>query len=66
MEDKIDLNVISRPVSVGFQCSNCGESVSYEYDEFITLMGEPCDWQDKLVQCIECGVNFEIYHVEWL
>lgn len=50
-----DLMVNQTPVSVNFDCDNCDEEVTIEYDEFINQYGEPYDWSYEKVKCPHCG-----------
>lgn len=51
-----DIIVIQAPVSVSFDCDNCGEEISIDYDDFVKEYGECCDWgYGDTVKCPHCG-----------
>ena len=62
---KIDLQVVSRPVTVEFECPHCMNDAQIDYSDFNDLIGEPYDWKYSKVDCPECGKSLEIDDVDW-
>jgi len=65
MVEKVDITVVSTPVSIGFECPHCEEDVHFDYSDFVDQIGQPCDWKYSKIECPECGIEIEIDDVEW-
>jgi predicted RNA-binding Zn-ribbon protein involved in translation (DUF1610 family) len=65
MEKKVDIRVVSTPVTVEFECPHCEDDVRFDYDDFNDLVGEPCDWKYSSLKCPKCEKEIAIDDVEW-
>ena len=59
------LNVIQKPIKVEFECPNCGEENSVDYSQFISEIGDVCDWTGSKVVCKKCDEIIEIIDADW-
>ncbi|AGK97389.1 hypothetical protein [Clostridium pasteurianum] len=62
---KADIIVNQRPVSIKFDCPHCDEEIEIDYQEFIDMLGEPCDWNYSKFNCPRCEKEIEIDEVDW-
>jgi len=64
---KTDIEILSGPVSVKFDCPHCEAEIEMDFDEFSSLMAEsyPGDWQGNKIECPDCEEEIEIDDVDW-
>lgn len=60
-----EIKVIKKAVFVECECPNCKDYVKISYDDFIGIVGEPCDWKYSKFFCPKCGKEIEIDSVDW-
>jgi len=65
MDNKIDISVITKPISIQFECPYCDSEVTIDYDDFESEVGECCDWPYSKIKCPECEKVLEIDNIDW-
>ena len=61
----VDITVETAPVTVFFDCPHCAREIEYDYNEFVGLVGEVCDWEYSKFNCDKCNKEIEINSVDW-
>lgn len=64
--EKVDVNVITKPISVEFECPYCEAEIVEDYSEFVGLLGDLPDWPYSKIECSKCEKTMEIDTVDWL
>ena len=64
---KTDIQIISAPAWVKFNCPYCDGEIEMDYDEFNNLITEdyPGDWQGEKIDCPNCKKEIEIDDIAW-
>lgn len=62
----VDITVVQRPVEIEFECPNCGEFVTIDYDDFTDDLGmeNPADWCGSFF-CPKCFKELEVGEITW-
>jgi predicted RNA-binding Zn-ribbon protein involved in translation (DUF1610 family) len=61
----IEIRVIRKAIAIECECPKCKEDIQITYDDFTSIVGEPCDWKFSKFHCTQCGEEIEIDSVDW-
>lgn len=64
---KADIQVISEPTFVKFDCPHCEAEVEMDFGDFRSFMitDYPGDWKGEKLECPHCEKEIEVDDVEW-
>lgn len=63
---KIDIEIISMPQYVKFECPECEYNIVITYEEFKDMCGsDPYEWEGQTLTCPDCYVDLEIHKYNW-
>jgi uncharacterized protein (DUF983 family) len=60
-----EIKVIKIAIRIQCECPHCNQTIGVLYDEFINIVGQPCDWKYSKFHCTKCGNEIEIDSVDW-
>jgi len=70
MNNKIEIQVITKPVNISFECPFCKEKIEidytdfdyadFDYADFAEMVYDPSDYNNKNIDCPKCGKELGI------
>lgn len=65
MDNRVELQVEMSPTKVIYKCPFCGSETKTEFRLFCSEVGEPCDWDFSVIECLNCKKELKIDGASW-